>query len=53
VLVAVKALIAEAGVKRGVSPNSPGAILTDRVVAWCIEAYFPAKPDDGAEETRL
>jgi hypothetical protein len=50
VLVAVKALIAEAGVKRGVSADSPGAVLIDRVVAWCIEAYFPPKPDGGGEE---
>ncbi len=48
VLVAIKALIAEAGVeKRGISSDSPNAALADRVVAWCIEAYFPATPDAG------
>jgi hypothetical protein len=48
VFVAVKALIAEAGVeKRRGSTASPDAALTDRVVAWCIEAYFPSTTDAG------
>ena len=41
VFVAIRALIAEAGVeKRTDSAHSPDADLADRVVAWCIDAYF-------------
>ncbi len=54
VIVAVKALVVEAGVeKRRGSTGSPDAELTDRVVAWSIEAYFPPAADDGRGETRL
>jgi alkylhydroperoxidase/carboxymuconolactone decarboxylase family protein YurZ len=48
VLAAIRALIAEAGVeKRSASIDSPHAQLADRVVAWSIEAYFPAADDTG------
>jgi hypothetical protein len=54
VLVAIKALIVEAGVeKRRSATDSRHAELTDRVVAWSIEAYFrPATPDPNRGETR-
>ena len=54
VVVAIKTLIVEAGVeKRRGSTDSPGAELTDRVVAWSIDAYFaPATPDPDRGETR-
>jgi hypothetical protein len=54
VLVAIKALIVEAGVeKRSASPGSPAAELTDRVIAWSIEAYFrPNTPDPDRGEAR-
>ena len=48
VLTAIRALIAEAGVERhSISTDSPHAELADRVVAWCIEAYFPPAQDAG------
>jgi hypothetical protein len=48
VLAAIRALIAESGVeKHSVSADSPHAELADRVVAWCIEAYFPPAHDAG------
>jgi hypothetical protein len=48
VLAAIRALIAESGVeKHSVSADSPHAELADRVVAWCIEAYFPPAHDVG------
>ena len=48
VFVAISALIAEAGVEnRSASADSPQEELADRVVAWCIEAYFPSTPDAG------
>jgi alkylhydroperoxidase/carboxymuconolactone decarboxylase family protein YurZ len=48
VLAAIRALIAEAGVeKRRGSADSPHEELADRVVAWCIEAYFPPAHDAG------
>jgi hypothetical protein len=52
VLVAVKALIIEAGVeKRSASPGSPAAELTDRVVGWSIDAYFASTTDEDKGET--
>jgi hypothetical protein len=46
VLVAVKALIAEAGIKqRGGSARRRDAELADRIVAWCIAAYFASDTD--------
>ena len=46
VLVAVKALIAEAGIKqRGGSARRRDAQLADRIVAWSIAAYFASDPD--------
>ncbi len=48
VLAAIRALIAEAGVEeRRVSADSPRAELADRIVAWCIDAYFPPAHDRG------
>jgi hypothetical protein len=48
VLAAIRALIAEAGIeKRSASADGPYAELADRVVAWCIEAYFPPSDDAG------
>jgi hypothetical protein len=48
VIAAIRALIAEAGVeKRSASIDSPHADLADRVIAWCIEAYFPPADDAG------
>jgi len=48
VLAAIRALIAESGVdKHSGSVDSPHAELADRVVAWCIEAYFPPAHDAG------
>jgi hypothetical protein len=46
VFVAVKALLAEAGIKhRGRSVRSRDAELADRIVAWCIAAYFAPDTD--------
>ena len=48
VFVAVKALLAEAGVKqRGGWARSRAAELADRVVAWSIAAYFASDADAG------
>ncbi len=48
VLAAVKALLAEAGIKkigpladRGSATLGPETEIVERVVAWCIEEYFP------------
>jgi hypothetical protein len=48
VLIAVKALLAEAGVRktgpladRGSETLGPETEIVERVVAWCIEEYFP------------
>jgi hypothetical protein len=49
VLIAVKGLLAAAGVRkpgpladRGSAILGPEAEIVERVVAWCIEEYFPA-----------
>ena len=48
VLAAIRAIIAEAGVEeRSGSADTPQAELADRIVAWCIEAYFPPAHDAG------
>ena len=48
VLALVKALLAEAGIKktgpladRGSAALGPETEIVERVVAWCIEEYFP------------
>jgi hypothetical protein len=50
VLVVVKALVAEAGIRKGRMPAvaaslDPETEIIERVVAWCIEDYFPASAD--------
>jgi len=48
VLVAVKALLAEGGVKRSAWADGDAAAIhpenevVDRVVTWCVEEYLPA-----------
>ena len=51
VLVAVKTLVTDAGLKRtgvwadrGSLPIHPDTEVMDHVVAWCIEEYFPRAP---------
>jgi hypothetical protein len=48
VLIAVKALLAEAGVRKtgpladgGSATLGPETEIVERVVAWCIDEYFP------------
>jgi len=48
VLIAVKALLAEAGIRKtgpladhGSATLGPETEIVERVVAWCIEEYFP------------
>jgi len=52
VLIAVKGLLAEAGVRKtgpladpGSATLGPDTEIVERVVAWCIEEYFP--PETG------
>ena len=52
-VIAVKALIAEAGIeRRRATTESPGARLASRIVAWAIDAYFPRTPGVSEDDTR-
>lgn len=52
VIIAVKALVAEAGIARRAWGDRVQSDIPDRVVAWCIEAYFPPQPPDPPRESR-